>query len=664
MKFLYYNRNIIYFYYVFLIFSVKIVYLALLIVACVLVCIIKPSTLYFNIIIIVLISFFMIYLCYKEFKNGNYKINELSKCVDVTLKDNLYDLSIPMAIVSENNQILWQNKLSKHIIPQEIVHDVSLQLDRHSNTENFVNQIQSIDIGNGEVYDVIGNNININNTKETLISFINKIEEKELKKIFEDTKVAVGVLFIDNYEETLQGLDGIDRAEIASLVEKEIRTWISENNGILNKLDKDKYVIFVEKQNVEQMEKNTFKILERVRNVTDKTKLPITISIGISYSEDTLDERYMAGSAALDIALGRGGDQAVIKKDKKFDFFGGANIGLEKTSRVRARTIAQALKELIAKSDRVYIMGHKNTDIDCIGASIGIYKIAKSLNKEAFIITDTKFSSSTKTVINKIKEEDTYKNVFITKEDKKKMDFNNSLVVVVDTHKKSYLAFPELLDMVDKKVVIDHHIRGQEFIDDALLTYHEIYASSTSELVTEILMYLDNIELSSIEAESIYAGIVVDTKNFTFKTGVRTFEVAAFLKKFGIDLSDVKQIFQNDFDTYIAKVNIVKEAEIIKNQIAISVCNESYEDVAVIAAQAADELLNISGILASFVLCKVDDVVMISGRSMGDINVQSILEKVGGGGHLTFAGAQLAGITIEEAKQKLLECIDEYFGNE
>ena len=412
------------------------------------------------------------------------------------------------------------------------------------------------------------------------------------------------------------------------------------------------------------MEKNTFEILERVKQITDKTKLPITISIGMSYSENTLNERYMASSSALDIALGRGGDQVVIKKDKKFDFYGGSNLGLEKTSRVRARTIAQALKELMLKCDKVYIMGHKNTDIDCIGASVGVYKIARSLNKEAYIVTDTKFSSSTKLVVNKLKELDSYKNVFVTKDDIKKNDYASSLLVIVDTHKKSYLAYPDLLESIEKKVVIDHHRRGPEFIDDALLTYHEIYASSSSELVTEILMYLDNIKLSSVEAEAIYSGIVVDTKNFTFKTGVRTFEVAAYLKKYGLDLTEVKQIFKNDFATYVAKVDIVKKAEILKGTIAISTTEENYDDMPVIAAQAADELLNITGILASFVLCKVEDVVMISGRSMGDINVQAILEKVGGGGHLTFAGAQLAGITIDEAKEKLIQSINEYFGNE
>lgn len=644
----------------FSIFCVKVIYLSILLLLGIIMAIIKPSTLYFDIIGVFVISSFIIFLSFKELKSRKFRIEELTKCFDGVLKDSLNLVEIPMAIIGEHNKIIWQNNIVKHIIPLDIIHASALQIEKQIN-DKLSSNITSIDIGNGNVYDIIGNNIKIKENKVMLLSFIDKTEENELKQFIENTKVAVGIIFIDNYEETFQGLDSVNRAEIASLVEKEIRTWASENSGILNKLDKDKYVVFVEKQHVEQMEKNTFKILERVRNVTNKTKLPITVSLGMSYSESALDERYMASSSALDIALGRGGDQVVIKKDKKFDFYGGSNLGLEKTSRVRARTIAQALKELIEKCDKIYIMGHKNTDIDCIGSAVGVYKIAKSLNKEAYIVTDTKFSSSTKLVVNKIKDLDGYKNIFVTKDDLKKHDFKESLLVIVDTHKKSYLAYQDLADSIEKKVIIDHHRRGPEFIEDALLTYHEIYASSTSELVTEILMYLENIELSSVEAEIIYSGIVVDTKNFTFKTGVRTFEVAAYLKKYGLDLSEVKQIFQNDFATYIAKVDIVKNAEIIKGSIAISVSEENYDDMPVIAAQAADELLNITGILASFVLCKVDEVVMISGRSMGDINVQAILEKVGGGGHLTFAGAQLAGVTIDEAKEKLVKSIEEYF---
>jgi len=253
-----------------------------------------------------------------------------------------------------------------------------------------------------------------------------------------------------------------------------------------------------------------------------------------------------------------------------------------------------------------------------------------------------------------------YKEAFLSKEELKKQVFENALLVVVDTHKESYLAAPDILSEFDKVVVIDHHRRGPEFIENTILTYHEVYASSTSELVTELLMCLEDVKLEPREAEAMFSGIVIDTKNFTFKTGVRTFEASAYLKKSGLDITEVKHLFQNDFETYMAKVNIVKNAEIIDNKIAMSVCTDEHENMSVIAAQAADELLSITGVLASFVLCESENVIMISGRSLGDINVQAILEKLGGGGHITFAGAQLAGVTMEEAKEQLLKIIEEY----
>ncbi|MEG2348142.1 MAG: DHH family phosphoesterase [Clostridia bacterium] len=644
------------------IFSVKIAYLALLILICVTLSIIIPITIYVDLASIFIVSFLCIYMCIKEVKNRKYRIEELTKSVNIMLKDSLEFIDIPMIMIADSTKIIWQNSSSKHIIPKDYIYESAIALENKKKKREAMSV--TADIGNGEIYTAVGNYIRFADTNCMLISFINTTEESRLKKILEDTKVAVGIVFIDNYEETMQGLEEIRKSEINSKIDKEIRTWVSENKGTVTKVEKDKYIIFVEKQYVDQMEENTFEILERVRNITDETKLPITVSVGLSYSESEIADRYSASNSALDIALGRGGDQAVIKKDKKFSFYGGSNIGLEKTSKVRARTISQALKEVMQKSDNIYIMGHKNTDIDCIGAAVGIHKLAVCLNKEAKIIVDSKCNSSTRTIIDKVKVLKEYEDVFISGNEVKKIDFSNALLIIVDTHKKSYLAYPDILDEFEKVVVIDHHRRGPEFIENALLSYHEIYASSTSELVTELLMYSEGINLLSAEAESLYAGIVIDTKNFMFKTGVRTFEVAAYLKKFGLDLTEVKQLFQSDFETYVAKVDIVKNAEIIKGKIAVSICGENHEEMPIIAAQAADELLCISGIVASFVLCKVDEVVMISSRSMGDINVQAIMETIGGGGHLTFAGAQIAGVSIEEAKERLLKSINEYFGKE
>lgn len=640
----------------------QLVYLSIIILFAVILSIVKPSSLYMDLLIILLTAVCSIYVCLKEIKNRKYRIDELTTSVDIVLKDNLNKVEIPMAMFANPAQIVWQNNLSKSLLPSEYMYDVAVQLDKKQKSGEELKY--ESDIGNGKIYNALGSYITFSNFKCLLISFVDRTEENELKKLIDNTKVTVGIIFIDNYEETFQGLDEIQKGEITSKLDKILRSWVKDNHGIITKLDKDRYAIFIEKQYIEQMEKSKFAVLDAVKEITNITKLPITVSIGMSSSETSLSDRYSASTSALDIALGRGGDQVVIKKDKKFDFYGGLNIALEKTSRVRARTIAGALCDVIDKCDKVYIMGHKNTDVDCVGAAIGMYKIATSLNKKAYIIADNKYSNGTRTVIDRVKASNGYEDAFVTKDDIKKHDFENSLLIVLDTHKKSYLSSPDLLEQFDKVIVIDHHRRGPEFIENAVLTYHEIYASSTCELVTELLMYMENIKLTTVEAESLYAGILIDTKNFTFKTGVRTFEVAAYLKRVGLDISEVKQIFQTDFESYIARVDIVKNAEILDKQIAISICHENYENLPTLVAQAADELLSISGILASFVLCKIDTVVMISSRSMGDINVQAIMEKIGGGGHLTFAGAQIAGVTLEEAKAELLDAIDEYFGKD
>lgn len=639
-------------------FTFRIVVIVFLIMITSLISILFPSTLFVDIVITVVLCLFTIIMCIKEFKDKKFRFNELSSNVDNLFKESLDLVDIPMAIVGMQGNVIWKNNAADHLLPDEYIEKSALKLEAIKKKNPNASIIE--ELGNGDIYNAICNQIRFEDFDCLLVTFIEKTYESTLRQKLEDTRVAIGILFIDNYEDTLTGLDEIQKAEVASVLTKEIRSWARENQGVLARLDKDKYAIFIEKKYVVKMEETSFDILERVRNVTNLTKLPITVSLGISYSEDSLEDRYNAGSSALDIALGRGGDQVVVRKDKKFDFFGGSNIGLEKTSKVKARTMAQAIRELVEKSERVYVMGHRNSDIDCIGAAIGIVKIAKFLNKPVTVVVDGKCNASTQNLIDKIKYNGEYDDVFKSYPEIKNDDFTNALLVIVDTHKKSYVVEPDLLEKIEKVVVIDHHRRGPEFIDNAVLTYHEIYASSASELVVELLMYIDGITIDSNEAECMYAGIVVDTKNFMFKTGVRTFEVAAYLKKFGIDAAEVKLLFQNDFSTYVAKVNIVKNAQFYKDIIAISVSDETHSDMPIIAAQAADELLSISGIQASFVLCKVDGVVMISGRSMGDINVQTILEKIGGGGHLTFAGAQIAGISLEEAKSKLIESINSY----
>ena len=605
--------------------------------------------------LVVIMAAYTAFIIYAELKLRTKRLDELHYGFQNAIGKNVKHLNLPIMFISNDAKLIWQNSQASELELEEFIPEIILEANRTHKKD-------------GIKFNACGNNYILHITDimsgedvGKLVVFVDITKQVELEEILDASRVVVGVITIDSFDDIMQGLDEMDKVNTIAGIDTEIVSWVKEYNGIVSKIEKDKYIYFIEKQYVAELEENSFEILEKINKVSeDKVKVPVTISIGLSFDEETLSGRYKSAMTALDVAMGRGGNQAVIKTKKKYDFYGDSGKQQDKTSRVRARMIAQALKDVMDKCENVYIMGHKNTDIDCIGAAVGVYKIAKTYGKEAKIICDLKHNNSTKLVIDRLKSTGEYDDIFMTKEDIKKQEFENSLLVVVDTHKASYLAVPDLLDSFDKVVVIDHHRRGPEFIDNTILTYHEVYASSTSELVTELLMYLDDVKLTAKEAEAIFSGIVIDTKNFTFKTGVRTFEVSAYLKKTGLDITEVKHVFQNDFETYMTKVNIVKEAEIIDGKIAMSVCSEQHENMSVIAAQAADELLSITGVLASFVLCKIDGVIMISGRSLGDINVQAILEKLGGGGHLTFAGAQIAGVTLDEAKEKLLSIIEEY----
>ena len=389
--------------------------------------------------------------------------------------------------------------------------------------------------------------------------------------------------------------------------------------------------------------------------------MQFTLSIAVSNEGNTDKDKYKSVQAAMDIVLGRGGDQAVIRENEIYKFFGGRAQEVEKRTKVKARIVAHALENLIKESKKVMIMGHTNPDMDCIGASMGIYRLARTLNKNAYIINEED-TTTLQAFKKSVEKEPEYEDVIINKEVAIENVDENTLLVVVDTHKVNYVATQEILDKVKKIVVIDHHRRSTDFIENVTLTFQEVYASSACELVTELLQYVEEkINLKTIEAESLYAGIMMDTKNFTFKTGVRTFEAAAYLRRCGVDIIKVKKWFQSDLASFNKIADIVKKAEIVNESIAISIYDQKAKDANLVCAKAADELLTISDITASFVIGQLDEKVCISGRSIGDINVQVILEKLGGGGHITLAGAQVEGMTIEETKQELVNRINEYF---
>ena len=465
---------------------------------------------------------------------------------------------------------------------------------------------------------------------------------------------------IDNYEEMMQRIQTEDRPEVIAKVEKSIYDWAIESKGVVIKSDRNTFVYVFEQRYLEKIKENKFQILDQIKEIKLVDGLQITLSIAISNEGATEYEKYKSALSGMDIVLGRGGDQAVIRENEKYLFFGGRTQEVEKRTKVKARTVAHALEELMLESKDIIIMGHTNGDIDSMGSSLGVYRIAKSLGKEVNIVNETTglTISTFMEFARKEEEEDT----FIDKSEALSKISNETLLIIVDTHKRSYVEVPELLEKTNKIVIIDHHRRSTDYIDDATLTFQEVYASSAAELVTELLQYVEiPVSLRQIEIEGLYGGIMVDTKNFTFKTGVRTFEAAAYLRKCGVDIIKVKKWFQSDLEGYNTISKVVKEAEIIHNTIAISIYEEEGKDTNLICAKAADELLTISNITASFVIGTIGNKVCISGRSIGDINVQVILEKLGGGGHITLAGAQVEGKTKQEVKQELIKKIEEYF---
>ena len=623
------------------------------------------------------IIFYIAILAYTYFANNKRRseiseqLQDLTLNVDSAAKSSLINAPFPLLILETDGNIIW--KSSKFITEfanidinnyiSDLIIDIKAEIEKNKDQKKK-SIIKNLEMGKKQ-YKIQAEFAKTKRSERKKVAeymlilyFIDETEKYELQKENENKRTCVGIIMVDNYEEVMQRVDTEQKAQLMAKVESTIYDWVNETNGILVKEDRDTYVYIFEQRYLEQLKENKFAILDSIKDIVRKDKIQLTLSIAISNEGDTDKEVYKSASSAMDVILGRGGDQAVIREDGKYQFFGGKVEEVEKRTKVKARIVAHALEELISECEKVIIMGHINPDIDAMGSALGIYRIATSLRKETYIVNNE--STSIKTFIENIEEE--YKNVLINKDEALAKIDNETLLVIVDTHKKTYVEVPELLDKTNKIVVIDHHRRGTDFIDQSILTFQEVYASSASELVAELIQYTQNeIELPTIEAEALYAGIMMDTKNFTFKTGVRTFEAAAYLRRCGIDIIKVKKWFQSDLESYNKISEIVRKAEIIHDTIAIATYETQEKDTSLICAKSADELLTIGNITASFVLGTMEDKICISGRSIGDINVQVILEKLGGGGHITLAGAQLENKTIEEAKKELIEKIEEYF---
>lgn len=618
----------------------------------------------------------LIALVYYHFRSNYRRKHEITRYIenlmfniDTATKDTLLNFPMPLVVIQLDGTIIWYNSSFRKIFEGKDLLEKTigsfaegLQSDYLLNGEPNISKNITI---NNKSYNVLGNIVKTDHKNENdeyilLLYFIENTELVELKKRYEDEKTSVCIIIIDNYDDLMQSMEGAMQPQVLAEIDKKLVEWVGSTGGILKKYERDKYLFVFEKAHLKGFIDKKFDILDSVKEINTGNKIPVTLSMGFGINGSSFLESFNFAAASIDIALGRGGDQVVIKDGEKFSFYGGKTRELEKRTRVKARVIAYALREFIDQSPLVLIMGHEKADVDSLGASLGLYRIVKERGKNAHIVLN-EVNSSIKNIMSKIEQDQAYDGVFISGDTAMEIVDNNTLLIVVDTYRPGFTECPELLKQTSQVVVIDHHRKGADFIQDAVLTYQEIYASSTCELVTEILQYVgDKIKLRPIEAEALYSGIVVDTKNFTFKTGVRTFDAASFLKRQGVDTISVKQLFQNDLETYINISNVVMAADIIDDRIAISVCPPDMKDAQLIAAKSADQLLTLTGIAAAFVLCHANGEVAISGRSLGDINVQMILEKLGGGGHLSVAGAQLQGISMEDAVEKLKYAIIEY----
>lgn len=616
---------------------------------------------------------YILILAYTYWSNRKRRIElsdhlqDLTFNIDKLAKNTMVNSPFPLVIAETNGNMIWKsNKFTQefaNIDINNILGDLlkQIKLEIENNEESTEQSIhKELEIGN-KIYEILGRYTKSKEEYICTIYFIDETKCVELEKEYHNSQICVGLIMIDNFEEVNQRISDEDKPLLTAQIEKTIYDWASEFQGLVVKAERDTFVCIFEQRYLAELEEKKFNILDTIKELELSNKIQITLSISVSTEGDSNYQKYKSAQAGLDIALGRGGDQTVVRENGKYQFFGGRTQELEKRTKVKARIVSHALQELMQEAKNVMIMGHTNGDIDSMGASMGLYRLAKSLNVEAYIVNNST-GISLENFMEAAKEEKEYQEVIINKAEALSKISAETLLIIVDTHKRSYVEVPELLEETGKIAIIDHHRKSPDFIEEAILTFHEVYASSACELVTEILEYAPKeIELTTIEAEALYAGIMMDTKNFTFKTGVRTFEAAAYLRKCGIDIIRVKKWFQSDLKTYTKISKIIDNAEIINDTIGISIYDENDKDANVICAKAADELLTISDITASFVIGKLGDKVCISGRSIGDINVQIILEKLGGGGHITLAGAQVEGLSIGEVKNLLIEKINEYF---
>lgn len=594
---------------------------------------------------------------------SNYMV-EYSMASENTQNIFSQDLDIPYALMDKKGIIAWRNRAFNGLVQKDRLSkkDIHAMFENitPSDIENISDKADFHGEYQGKKYRIRITRLYIEESFVYTVCLFDETDLVDLRIQKENSKFVVGLMYMDNYDEAMESVEEVRRSLLEALIDRKINQYINGFNGIVKKLEKDKFFFIIKKEDLDSAISVRFDILEDVKTVNIGNEMSITLSIGIGYGSENLARNYELARMAMDMALGRGGDQAVVKTEDDIRYFGGKAQTVEKQTRVKARVKAHAFKELLENKDKVIIMGHKMLDMDAFGAAIGIWRIATHLNKKAYILRSD-VNPSVRPMIEKFKAPEYPEDLFMSEEKALNSLTNDSLVVVVDVNRPSITEGPSLLKKAKNIVVLDHHRQSSEIITNATLSYVETFASSACEMVSEIVQYIsDDIKLKTLEADAMYAGIVIDTQNFNVQTGVRTFEAAAFLKRSGADVTRVRKMFREDAADYLAKAEAIHNAEIFENYYAISECDSANTaSPTLVCAQAANDLLNIKGIKASFVLTLYNDIIYISARSMDEVNVQTIMEKLGGGGHRSVAGAQIKEGSIEDAKNLVKKVLKE-----
>ncbi|MCI5972918.1 MAG: DHH family phosphoesterase [Anaerococcus sp.] len=622
-------------------------------------------------IILTIVLFFFVRNINRKKKDDfqNY-VDEMNVSFDIITKNVVFEMPFPIAIVEDDSTIKWHNTYFRDLFDNKSIvgSDIEKFLPDFSDVdfkEDGMTLPRNISIDDKILqfyYQTITNEEN--GKTQTFLYGIDNTYDESIKQLFKDKRLVFYSVFIDNYEDIRNSTESVERPQVLGEIDRVINEYFKKYNCLIRKYENDRYMVISEYQDYRNIYETKFSILDGVRNIEKGNTLPPTLSIGVGIAGANPADIYSDSREAVDIALSRGGDQAVVKLEDNYEYFGGKTRAIEKTSKVRSRVISQALRRMIQSSPDIYIMGHNNPDMDSFGSSLGVYEGTLDMGKEVYIVLN-EVTRPIENMYDRVTTElSELKGNILTESEALSKISPQSLIIVTDNHRKNSTEAPSLLDKSDNIFIIDHHRRGKDYIENATISYIEPYASSASELVTEILSYLDeDFKARTPIAESLLAGITVDTKNFVYQTGVRTFEAASVLKRWGADSVYIKRMFKDDFEIVKYKSEVIADSFIVNDFIAIAHFKRDIDGSTLIASQAADDLLNIKGVKASFVLTISNNKIHISGRSLGDISVQLILERIGGGGHLTAAATQL-DMTMENAEDMLRKAINEYLREE